>query len=490
VNAGGERPRRGRTGWLLIDQGGHASRAFVLDETGRTVATSEAALRTHRPRAGWVQHDAVELLSGVNSVIRDALEDLPPGMTVESAALATQRSSIVCWDPVSGLALSPVLSWQDRRNAGWLDGLRAHEPRVRQLTGLPLSAHYGASKMRWCLDSLPEVKSAASNGRLVMGPLASYLVYGLLAERPLVADPANASRTLLWDLHKQEWSRELLELFNISGGMLPACVPTRHPFGTLQVDSRVIPLQILTGDQSAAAFCAGSSDPGTAFINMGTGAFLQIFSQQPASPDLGLLNSVIYSDRDGVSRVLEGTVNGAGSALEFQAGREGISLDAVHENAGTWLRKVTDPPLFLNGVGGLGSPYWRPDFASRIIGQGDTAASIVAVLESILFLLRTNLETANPVQPVHQLILTGGLSALDPLCQRLANLTMRPVHRPGFREATISGLYHLLRPDANPPAPLGATDFQPVHEPALQKRFSLWSTAMANALGGAGSSGA
>jgi len=475
--------------WLLIDQGGHASRAFVLDERAVTVAASEAPLETRRPRPGWVEHDADELLSSVRTVVLDALGKLPPGARVCAAALATQRSSIVCWDRVSAKPLSPVLSWQDRRNADWLESLRGHEARIRELTGLPLSAHYGGSKMRWCLDSLPEVQAAAADGRLMMGPLASYLAHGLLAERPLVADPANASRTLLWDFQRRDWSRELLELFGIPSWVLPCCVATRHKFGSIEAGVHAVPLQLMTGDQSAAAFCAGTSDPGTAFINMGTGAFLQIFTDRIAPPELGMLSSVIYSDRDGVRRVLEGTVNGAGSALEWQSSRDGVSLDFVQENSHTWLERVQDPPLFLNGVGGLGSPFWRPEFASRFIGSGDASARMVAVMESILFLLRINLETAASVQAVQKLVVTGGLSNLDALCKRLANLLMLPVYRPDFSEATVLGLYRLLRMDHELLAPAEGRNFQADRDPALEARFQAWRRAMALALGEAGHPG-
>jgi glycerol kinase len=475
--------------WLLIDQGGHASRAFVLDERGSTVAAYEAPLETRRPRQGWVEHDPEALLSSVRTVVLGALGNLPPGARVCSAALATQRSSIVCWDRVSAKPLSPVLSWQDRRNADWLESLRGHESRIRELTGLPLSAHYGASKMRWCLDSLPAVQAAAADGRLMMAPLASYLAHGLLTQRPLVADPANASRTLLWDFQRQDWSGELLELFGIPSWALPGCVPTRHEFGNLEAGAHAVPLQLITGDQSAAAFCAGTSDPGTAFINVGTGAFLQIFTDRIAPPELGMLSSVIYSDRDGVRRVLEGTVNGAGSALEWQSSRDGVSMDFVRENSQTWLEQVRDPPLFLNGVGGLGSPFWRPDFTSRFIGHGDASARMVAVMESILFLLRINLETVVSVQAVQKLVVTGGLSNLDPLCERLANLLMLPVHRPGFSEATVLGLYRLLRMNHDLLGPAEGRDFQPAHDPALEARFQAWRRAMAVALEGAAGAG-
>ena len=172
-------------------------------------------------------------------------------MQVASAGLATQRSSIVCWDRVSGQALSPVISWQDRRAHEWLTRFALHAEEIHATTGLMLSAHYGASKLRWCLDHLPAVAQAQSEGRLAFGPLASYLVFRLTEERTLAVDPANAARTLLWNIKTLNWDEGLLHLFSIPASALPPCVPTRHHFGHLVAAGQRIPLALVSGDQSA-----------------------------------------------------------------------------------------------------------------------------------------------------------------------------------------------------------------------------------------------
>ena len=192
--------------YLAIDQGGHASRAIVFDQQANIISQTEQPIQTFTPQPDRVEHDADEMIQATRQAIIDAVGLLgEEKKLLKAAGLATQRSSIACWNKQTGKPLSPILSWQDRRQAVWLSQFQHQSESIHAKTGLFLSPHYGASKMRWCLDNLAEVKQAFENHQLVIGPLASFLAYQLLTERPLVADPANASRTLLWNLHRQEW---------------------------------------------------------------------------------------------------------------------------------------------------------------------------------------------------------------------------------------------------------------------------------------------
>ncbi|HET9693349.1 MAG TPA: FGGY family carbohydrate kinase, partial [Steroidobacteraceae bacterium] len=183
--------------YLALDQGGHSSRAVLFDAVGRDVAMAHVPIATRR-HGDRIEHNPDELVESLLTAARDACDSpLAIGRPIVAAGLATQRSTVCCWDTNDGAALSPAISWQDRRNADWLERTLAERSQwVRELTGLPLSPHYGASKLRWCLDELPAVRLAARDERLAMGPLASFLLYRLCEERPLLADPANASRTL------------------------------------------------------------------------------------------------------------------------------------------------------------------------------------------------------------------------------------------------------------------------------------------------------
>jgi glycerol kinase len=434
--------------YLALDQGSHASKALLFDARGEVVASAEVAIATLRPQAGWVEHDAEEIVASLHAAIGDALAQAG-GIAVgrlAGAGLATQRSSIVCWDRESGRPLSPVLSWQDRRHAAWLDALALDPAELRAVTGLVASAHYGASKLRWCLDHLPEVSAAQAAGRLCCGPLASFVLNRLLEEQPCLADPANAARTLLFDLHAGDWSDALLGRFGIPRECLPRCVPSRHPFGFLDVAGHRVPLTVVTGDQPAALFAWGEPDPDTLFVNIGTGAFVQrvFHGAAPAAP--GLLEGIAWHDAQRRVSVLEGTVNGAGAALQWLADERGLEVESLLRDAPRWLEEVADPPLFVNGVGGLGSPYWDPGCPTRFSEEADVAGQAVAVIESIAFLLAVNIEAicaAGECRP-GRILATGGLARLDGLCQRLADLSGLVVERPEAFEATAQGVVWLL----------------------------------------------
>lgn len=314
-----------------------------------------------------------------------------------------------------------------------------------------------------------------------MGPLASFLLHRLLGEKPLVTDPANAARTLLWNLRAMDWDPWLLELFGIPAETLPRCAPTRHAFGTLHANGHRIPLTIATGDQSAALFALGAPSADTAYVNIGTGAFMQRpFSHPPDTP--GLLSGVVYRDADQTLYVLEGTVNGAGAALRWAEQEWG--LKDIEAQLPGWLARDGDVPLFLNGVAGLGAPFWVADFPSRLIGAGEPWQKICAVAESIVFLLQANLEAMRELPPApKRLLVTGGLGQLDGLCQRLADLSGLPVYRPAQHEATARGTAYLLAdfPDDWPEEKAGVA-FAPKPNPGLTRRYKEWRAEMKRAL--------
>jgi glycerol kinase len=464
---------------LALDQGGHASRALVFDATGRVLAKAERRIGTRREGKLKVEHSAGAVLRSLQEAATEAIAALPADVEIQAAALATQRSSIACWDRDDGRPLSPVLSWQDRRGVRKVRTLVSHEPRVRHLTGLVLSPHYGATKLAWCLNHLSKVRRAAKEQRLAAGPLASFLAAGLTTQHPCVADPVNGLRTQLMALETMDWSEELCELFEVPPAILPRCVPNRHDFGELRVTGRSIPLTVVTGDQPAALFAQGEPESGTAYINIGTGAFVQALGDEDVP---GLLRGMLWRDETRTLFALEGTVNGAAAALDAVAKQLHLSRTRMLHQLPVWLHDTKEPPLFLNGIGGLAAPFWRPEFSSRFVGDGDTALRMVAVLESIAFLLHANLRRMQDHGlRFSRLRISGGLSQLDGLCQRLADLSALPVERTSLPEATAMGLARLAGGLADSAHPT-YTRFDPAPEPALLARERRWQRALHTAL--------
>lgn len=469
--------------FLALDQGGGSSRALAFDSQGSLVVSAAVPVAEVREGEDQVEQDPEELVASLRTAAESCAGALGGPGRIAAAGLATQRSSVVCWDRATGAALSPVLSWQDRRAAAWLAGFAAESEAIRRATGLFLSPHYGASKLRWCLDHLEPVRRAREEGRLAMGPLASFLAFRLLDGRPFIADPANASRTLLWSIRTRAFDPDLLSLFGIPREVLPECVPTRGDLGTVRIAGAELPFRVLTGDQSAAIFAAGPPRADTAYANFGTGAFVQRVAERAPLGFERLLASLVLADPGNATFVVEGTINGAGSAVRAVA--EDLGLGDVDANLDFWLRDTSEPPLFLNGVSGLAAPYWVPAFRSRFVGGGRPEARIVAVVESILFLVRAILdEMALEMPPPARIQASGGLARVDGLCARLAALAGVPVDRAGEPEATARGLAWLLSgvrvpwPDRAAPARFAAE-----HDPALEARFRRWRSEMHRALG-------
>ena len=468
--------------FLVLDQGGHASRALVIDAGGRIHGEQHLPIEASRLSESRVEYDGPAIVRSLRQAASQLLSSTPNGLEITAAGIATQRSNVACWDRQSGAALSPVLSWQDRRAGDLVKQWLPYGDDVHRQTGLHLSPHYGASKLRWCLDHLADVETALARGSLVAGPMASYLTYQLLEERPCVTDPVNASRTLLWSIDHHDWADALLDRFRIPRRILPRCVPSTFPYGTLALAGRRIPMTLVTGDQSAALFALGEPEPLTAYITVGTGAFIQCYTGQELVISDTLLSSISCIDKAGPAYCLEGTVNGAGSALAHAC--DELGLKNIESRLPGWLESVRNPPLYLNGISGLGTPYLGVSMESRYIGQGDSEARIVAVIESIIFLIQQNLlEMKRQLHKLTGIVIGGGLSRLDAFCQRLADLSDCPVRRSTETETTCLGLAYLLagRPSDWPLLNQVQT-FLPRDNAELAERYRQWCAALENSL--------
>jgi glycerol kinase len=458
---------------LAVDQGTHASRAALFEANGRMLKcfTQPVTLERDGP---CVEQDAEALLRSVQSVIADALRYARAvGGQVQRAGLATQRSTVVAWNRQSGRALAPALSWQDTRAEARLAVLAERRDALHATTGLVPSPHYGASKLAWLLGEVPSVAQAAREGRLALGPLAAYLLFHLLEDHPLVVDHANAARTLLWDLETRDWAPWLLAAFGIERSLLPECRPTCSDYGRLA--GTEVHVMTVTGDQCAAAYAGGEPSTDTVVCNLGSGAFALRPTGERVLRAPELLSGLIDSSDGRTTYALEGTVNGAGSALEWAA--RSWQLQYTPEDLDRLIAHEARPPLFLNAVGGIGSPWWRTDLEPRLLDadpagcRNDPAPCLAAVVESIAFLLTANLRTLCAIEPgVRRVVAGGGLSHSDALLGRLAALSGLPVERLSEPEATLRGVAWLAgdrppgwRRDA-------AKRFEPISDPALEER--------------------
>jgi len=313
------------------------------------------------------------------------------------------------------------------------------------VTDLVLSPHYGASKIHWCLKHLPNVDQVQKESRLACGLLSSYILFKLLEEQPFFIDPANASQTLLWDCLSRDWSTELFSLFDIPIDVLPAYVNSQYGYGHMQFDSCSIPVSVTTGDQSAALYAFGQLDPKTIYINVNTGASLQRATGSEAIASERLLYSVIWQSEKDLTYVMEETVNGAGSALQLISNELGISKQDTYAELKRSFELKSNQSLFLNSVSGLWSPFWLANFPSRFTLEGSYQKKLLTVLESIIFLIQTNLDEISLYTTLPgKIIITGGLAVVDHLCHELANISGLVVEWPELEGVTGCGLFYLL----------------------------------------------
>ncbi len=462
---------------LAVDQGTHATRAMLVDNRGAVAASRFVPVSLRRRGRDRVEQDPEEIADSLHTVVQDLLScRRVRSREITAAGLATQRSSIVAWDKRNGKALSPVLSWQDHRRAAWLHRLRPHAEKIKVLNGLTLTPYYGASKMRWCLERLPEVRRALKGGYLVMGPLSSFLIFRLLKANPVVVDHANAQRTQLFSLKRLDWDPWLCSLFGVPPEVLPRCLPVCQDYGTLKAAG--IPLAAVNGDQAAAFFSLGSPARKTAVVNIGSGAFVLRSTGYRLIMEALLLSGIADSSASTTRYVLEGTVNGAGSALVWA--QKQWSLPDLEKHLPSWLGQSGEIPIFLNTIGGLGSPWWRTGVPAEIIGPDAPWQIAVGVVESILFMLMANLERMALTGGTFERIqVSGGLSRYDGVCQRLADLTQLSVYRPAETEATVRGIAWLaLARPTRWPKPGRGKRFQPRSNAGLRERYRKFRSLM------------
>lgn len=457
--------------YLALDQGTHSTRACVFDHTGRLIDSHSKKISLRRINNIHIEQDAEEILDSVKCVMTDAMDACSGETLIATCGIATQRSSVLAWRN-DGTVLSPVLSWQDTRGQAQVERLISDETEIRRLSGLPLSAHYGASKLH-----LLQEMTAFSDGDVRLSPLISYLLFHLLQEHPYIVDHANAQRTQLFALDDMDWSPRLTELFAVSEAYLPTCVPVStslsRPHGHLIESS--IPLCAINGDQNAAVYSNGRPDFETVLVNIGSGAFVLSLLPGYSSSDRQL-TGISKSDTDIIQYVREATINGAANALTWLENKHQIK--EIWRQLHHWLDEVEYPPVFINTIGGLGSPWWRNDIEAEFICKDDADPDLpsqaVAVIESIIFMIWKNIELMQTKQTISCLRVSGGLSNLDGLCQGLADLTGLIVKRKLDEQATARGVAWLASGTSEIWSGSDETDFIPRNDEALTDRYQLF----------------
>ncbi|MDP1793467.1 MAG: glycerol kinase GlpK [Acidimicrobiales bacterium] len=423
---------------LSIDAGTTGVRAFVIDETGKPVDVAYREFTQYFPQPGWVEHDATEIWRAVQATMAEVRGRLDG--PVAAIGITNQRETLVIWDKATGAPIRKAIVWQDRRTASMCDELRAHEPRVRELTGLVLDPYFTGTKLAWVAQN-----EAIPDGAIA-GTVDSWILWNLTGGVH-ATDVSNASRTLLCDLATRTWSDELADVFGVSTALLPEVRPSSGRFG---VTADGIPVSGIAGDQQAALFGQACFTPGMTKNTYGTGSFVLM----NVGPDLpkpvdGLLTTVAWELADGtVAYALEGAIFVTGAAIQWL--RDGLQIIDEAAEIGPLAASVadTDGVFVVPAFTGLGSPWWDPYARGAIVGltRGTTRAHIArAVVEAMVLSTRDVVDAmcAAAGTGVVALRVDGGASVMDLLCQMQADQLQVEVARPSITETTALGAAYL-----------------------------------------------
>jgi glycerol kinase len=491
---------------LVIDQGTTSTRSIVFDAAVAPVATAQQEFTQIYPRPGWVEHDPEEIWTTVLATARQALTNAGlAAADIAALGITNQRETVVVWDRRTGRAIHNAIVWQDRRTADVCERLEkaGHGDLIAARTGLRLDPYFSATKIGWLLDTVDGARAAAEAGHLAFGTVDSFLLWRLTDGAVHATDATNASRTLLFDIHRGEWDGELLELFGVPRAMLPDVRDTAGLFGetTLAQFGAPIAIRGMAGDQQAALIGQACFRPGMVKSTYGTGCFALLNTgRQAITSSHRLVTTIAYQFAGERTYALEGSIFVAGAAVQWL--RDGIGLIASAAETGA-LAAEADPaqdvymvPAFV----GLGAPHWDSEARALLTGmtRGTTRKELArAVLECVGYQTKDLLDAMQAdlgttwSEAGTVIRVDGGMSASDWTMQFLADILAAPVDRPTCLETTALGAAYLagmaagLYPDPETFAATwsGERRFEP-RMPAAERdrKYRGWQDAVARTL--------
>ncbi|AZR42612.1 MULTISPECIES: glycerol kinase GlpK [Marinobacter] len=438
---------------LSIDQGTTSSRAILFTLDGNIHATSQQEFPQHFPASGWVEHEPEDIWRTVQETCDDVMaKGCGDNDEVVAVGITNQRETTVLWDRATGEAIYPAIVWQDRRTADWCESLKKQslEPSVNNKTGLLIDPYFSATKIRWILDNVPGAQQRAERGELAFGTIDSFLLWRLTGGREHRTDATNASRTLLFNIHDQDWDPELLDLFGIPASLLPQVMDSAADFGQIVGNDRLGGTSVMgmAGDQQAALFGQTCFETGMAKSTYGTGCFLMLNTGDKAlTSEHRLLTTVAYRLNGKPAYALEGSIFIAGAAIQWL--RDGLQLirDACETEPLAEGTPVDHGVYLVPAFTGLGAPYWDPNARGAIFGlTRDTGIKeiVTAGLQSVCYQTK-DLQKAmekDGIRPI-TLRVDGGMVANNWVLQFLADILGARVDRPALVETTALGAAYL-----------------------------------------------
>lgn len=433
---------------IALDQGTTSSRCIVFDGNQSIAAIRQKEFKQYFPRAGWVEHDPMEILSSQKSVLQSAIEEagIAPG-EIAAVGISNQRETTIVWEKDTGKPVYNAIVWQCRRTAGICEELKAagHGDYIHHTTGLLIDAYFSATKVKWLLDHVPDARKRAENGELLFGTVDTWLLWNLTNGAVHLTDLTNASRTMMFNIKTLEWDEKILKLLDIPRAMLPEVKYSAEVFGSMNLHGEEVPLAGVAGDQQAALFGQACFEPGQAKNTYGTGCFMLMNTGgQMRLSEAGLITTLAATPKGRVHYALEGSVFMGGATIQWL--RDELRLIHASPDSEYYAQKVPDNGgvYLVPAFTGLGAPHWDMYARGAIVGltRGSTAEHIIrAALESIAFQVRDVLDAMQRDTKIKlgRLKVDGGASDNNFLMQFQSDITDTPVVRSRLRETTGLG---------------------------------------------------
>lgn len=439
---------------LALDQGTTSSRAILFNKEGRAEFISQSEFTQIYPRAGWVEHDAVEIWESQKQVINEVLEKANVDCNfIDSIGITNQRETTVLWDKNTGKPIYNAIVWQCRRGAELMTKLskKGLSDLIRKKTGLVMDAYFSASKIAWILDNVEGVREKAKNGEILFGTMDTWLLWNLTGGKIHGTDYSNASRTMLFNIHTLQWDSELLEIFNIPRNILPEVRNSSEIYGKTKKElfGGEIPIASMAGDQQAALFGQGSFKEGTAKNTYGTGCFLLMNTGEKAIESKnGLLTTIAWGIDGKITYALEGSIFMGGASVQWLRDELKLVYDAAQTEYYAKMVEDTNGVYVIPAFQGLGAPYWDMYARGTIVGltRGVKREHLVrATLESIAYQTRDVIGAMEEDSKISlkMLKVDGGASRNNFLMQFQSDILKVPVERPVVTETTALGAAYL-----------------------------------------------
>jgi len=438
---------------LAIDQGTSSSRTVIYDFSTAVVASAQQEFPQIYPQAGWVEHDPEAIWSSVQDVTRQAMQK--SGATAADVAaigITNQRETTLVWDRKTGQCIHNAIVWQDRRTASTCERLRRDgaEEQVIEKTGLRLDPYFSATKVAWLLDNVTGARERAVAGELAFGTVDCFLLWRLTGGQVHATDASNASRTMLFNIHKQEWDDDLLALFDIPRELLPEVRDCAAEFGETDESTLggAVPVLAMVGDQQAALIGQAGFEAGMTKCTYGTGCFVLANTGDDALKSTNKLLTTVASRLNGkVCYGLEGSVFVAGSAVQWLRDKLRIIDSALESEQIATARGVVDDVYVVPAFAGLGAPYWDPNARGAILGLSGGSGReevVTATLQAVAYQTRDLMDamSSDGIVPSTMRV-DGGMVANGWFLQFLADILGIPVERPSNVESTVLGAAYL-----------------------------------------------